>query len=126
MGHKKHTAKSNPRRSNNTSLNDGVLLSGEWLLQKSEFLSHCRPSFQNCESQQTGGNIQRRNHPSRQIKLADNKIENNAQKKARQYCPESHLFLPWWHLYNLENTLYCLLLLFSSNNFCRRRSSAPH
>lgn len=89
-----HTAKSYSRGSNNTGLNDGVLLASERLLQDTKLFKQRCPGLDNGETQQPGGDVEGWYHAGGEVKLANNEVKDDAQEKTRNHCPKSDLLPP--------------------------------
>lgn len=64
-----HTAETKSRAGHNAGLDDGVLLAGEGLPEKSGLFQECGPDLDEEEAEQAGGDVQRRYDTRGEIEL---------------------------------------------------------
>nr|GMD01254.1 uncharacterized protein LOC21412289 [Ipomoea batatas] len=88
--------------SNNTGLNDGILLSGKRLNRKSELREKGGPALDKEEAEQTSGNIEGGDDPNREIELMSDYTEESAKHRAHHQTPNSNLLLPIWNRIHLR------------------------
>ena len=103
---KVHTAEGDAGGSDNTSLNHGVLLASERLLQETGFLQKFGPCLHEEEAEKSGGDIERRNNTGGQVKLHDDESEQDAEYKAHNERSHRQLFAPRRNFLRFENLLH--------------------
>lgn len=89
------TAESEAIASNNTSLNDGILLSGKGFGEESQFGHETRPRLHEEEPKQPSRDVQRRDDPDRQIELVGDDAEKTSQHRTHQQPSDGDLVLPF-------------------------------
>lgn len=95
MNGKRVTTKSEAVTSNNTCLNDGILLSGEGFGGESQLGQEPGPSLNEKKPQQTSCNVQRRNNTNRQIELVGDDAEQTPEHRTHHQPSDSDLVLPF-------------------------------
>ena len=101
-----HTAKSNARGCDDTGLDDGVLLSGEGLLQHAAFLDEGGVELDETKTQQTSCDVEGRDDTGGEVEFADDDVEDKAENGAGEDGPEGDLLPPRRNLHVLENLFY--------------------
>nr|GLL31877.1 uncharacterized protein LOC21412289 [Ipomoea trifida] len=113
----KSTATCDAGGSNDAGLNNGVLLPGERLHDEPHPVESGGPELDHTEREQSGGDVERRNHAGGEIELTDDEVEHQTQHEASHHGSHRQLLLPRRNLRVPENILrrrQLLVLRFSS------------
>nr|GLL31876.1 uncharacterized protein LOC21412289 [Ipomoea trifida] len=114
---KKRTAKRDAGGSNDAGLNNGVLLPSERLDDEPHPVESGGPELDHTEREQSGGDVERRNHAGGEIELTDDEVEHHTQHEASHHGSHRQLLLPRRNLRVPEDILrrrQLLVLCFSS------------